>query len=363
MITVGDIVSIASILKVGQSLGASLAEIKAELPAITKQALDINAEITKLSTMPQLSQTLTIDLSVARDKVPQDVTGAQIQAMDITGDLYVRFNQADSESYNLNKVRRLNIPFDKIFLTNVAQPGASATLVFGSSLFQIQDVSPMEINIIASEVTLAISIESSTIMMPIDIQSSYVMVPIDIQAQYMNLAIDIVAQTIGSIKMDMVAQSIGNIAISIAGQIDNIDISLQAQNIGIALNPEWQVKQGNYKLFNVELFSIITDTSGEYDLYTVPTGKKLVIWGIGIGLRPSSSANYANRTRGEFWVYSKEGSTYYPRWRCGAEQGNFFPLTEPLEIPAGGHAYATMYNRGPDTANLMVSLYCIEVSV
>jgi hypothetical protein len=364
LVTVGDIVSIASIFKVGASLGASLDEIKSNLPALTKQALDINAEITKLQTMPQMSQTLQIDLSAARDNERQDVSGDHIQALDITGDLYVRFNQQDSQIYNLNQVRRLNVPFDVIFLSNDAQAGKVATLVLGKGgLFQIQDVSPTEINIIASEVTLAISIESSTIMMPIDIQSSYIMMPVDIQAQYMNLAIDIVAQTIGNIKMDIAAQTIGNVDITIAGQIDNVSINLQAQNVGIQLNPEWQVKEGLYKHFSIEMMNIAVDSSGEYDLYTVPTGKKLYVWGVGVGLRQYAAANYANRTRGDFWLYSKEGATYYPRWRCGAEQGNFYSLSEPLVIPTGGHLYATMYNRGPDIVNLMISPYAIEVPV
>lgn len=338
MITVGDIVSIASILKVGQSLGASLAEIKAELPAITKQALDINAEITKLSTMPQLSQTLTIDLSVARDKVPQDVTGAQIQAMDITGDLYVRFNQADSESYNLNKVRRLNIPFDKIFLTNVAQPGASATLVFGSSLFQIQDVSPMEINIIASEVTLAISIESSTIMMPIDIQSSYVMVPIDIQAQYMNLAIDIVAQTIGSI------------AINIAGQIQNVEITVDAQNVGVALTGDWAAKKGTDKNF---IGYATNQARGSYvnATYTVTTGKTLFISAITGSCCAYNEAD-ADLPQICLLVLLSQGSAVD---HIGGNGGAGISFPKPFAIPSGGLFEIRCYNETNHVCDLRVT--------
>lgn len=325
LVTVGDIVSIASILRVGQSLGASLAEIKAELPAITKQALDINAEITKLQTMPQMSETLQIDLSVARDKERQDVSGDHIQALDITGDLYVRFNQQDSQVYNLNQVRRLNVPFDVIFLSNDAQTGESATLVLGKGgLFQIQDVSPTEINIIASEVTLAIAIESSTIMMPIDIQSSYIMMPIDIQAQYMDLAIDIVAQTIGNIKMDMAAQSIGNVAVNIAGQIANVTISLAAQTVGISLQGDWAAQQGTDKDFDGDVAS---PTSG-WNLvisYTVPSNKTLFIYDV--------SFRYGSDT-GRIVISLENDTDTVVLAQSAGEGGGWMSFTKPKVIPA-----------------------------
>lgn len=307
MITVGDVISLASIWKVGSSLGASLEEIKAALPAIMPQALDIDAQLAKfqsLKSMPQLSRSITLDLSVARDKEPHDISGGQLQAVDITGDLDVRFNQSDSEAYNLNKMRRITVTFDKIFLSNTAQAGKSATLIAGAAgYFQVQDIAPAEINIVASEVTLTISITSSTIMMPIDVQGSYIMIPVDIQAQYMNLAIDIKAQTIGNIKMDiaaqtvgnisvslaaqtmgnvkmdMAAQSIGNVAVNIAGQISNVTISLAAQTVGISLQGDWAAREGTDKDFDGDVAS---PTSG-WNLvisYSVPANKTLFIYDV-----------------------------------------------------------------------------------
>jgi hypothetical protein len=350
LVTVGDIVSIASIFKVGSSLGASLDEIKSNLPAITKQALDINAEITKLQTMPQMSQTLQIDLSVARDKEPQDVSGDHIQAMDITGDLYVRFNQADSESYNLNKVRRLNIPFDKIFLSNEAQAGKVATLVLGKGgLFQIQDISPAEINIIASEVTLAISIESSTIMMPIDIQSSYIMMPIDIQAQYMDLAIDIVAQSIGYIQMDLAAQSIGNIAINIAGQIANVDISLQAQNIAIKSQGEWAPQEGQQKYWYGS-GTVAAPGVANVD-YTVTEGKTLYITHLSFSCGATTQADRDLSQNGKAILYNYSTSTWLVF--LGGAGGGELNFTTPIKFTSGQVVRMIMQN----VANHSMDMY------
>jgi hypothetical protein len=334
IITVGDIVSIASIFKVGASLGASLEEIKSNLPAITKQALDINAELAKLQTMPQLSQTLQVDLSVARDGAhPErhDISGDTIQALDITGDLNIRFNQIDSQAYNVNKTRRLTIPFDTLFLSNEAQAGKVATLVFGKGgLFQIQDVSPTEINIIASEVTLAISIESSTIMMPIDIQSSYIMMPIDIQAQYMDLAIDIVAQSIGNIKMDMAAQSIGSIAINIAGQIENVDISLEAQNIAIKSQAEWSPQAGQQKYVTLWSPAMAFNGSANAD-YSVPSGKTLYITHLSFAVNSEVAANADLNQNGRAFLFNYSTSTYLA-YIGGMGGGISFPT--PIKVPS-----------------------------
>jgi hypothetical protein len=313
MITVGDIVSIASIWKIGAGLGASLDEIKSALPAITRQALDIDSELAKLQTMPQMSQTLQIDLSVARDLEPQDVSGNHIQALDITGDLDVRFNQKDSQAYNVNKTRRINVPFDVIFLSNVAQAGKVATLVLGKGgLFQIQDVAPTEINIIASQVTLAIAIQSSTIMMPIDIQSSFIMMPVDIQAQYMNLSIDIVAQTIGSI------------AINIAGQIQNVEISVVAQNIGISLQGDWAAQQGTDKDFDGDVPS---PTSG-WNLvisYAVPSNKTLFIYDV--------SFRYGSDT-GRIVISLENDTDSVVLAQTAGDGGGWMSFTKPKVIPA-----------------------------
>ncbi|MGB8706839.1 MAG: hypothetical protein WCD72_02660 [Dehalococcoidia bacterium] len=353
MITVGDIVSIASIFKVGASLGASLDEIKSNLPAITKQALDINAELTKLQSMPQLSQTLQIDLSVARDSTrPErhDISGDTLQALDITGDLNIRFNQIDSQAYNVNKTRRLTIPFDTIFLSNAAQTGKVATLVFGKGgLFQIQDVSPAEINIIASEVTLAISIESSTIMMPIDIQSSYIMMPIDIQAQYMDLAIDIVAQSIGNIKMDMAAQSIGDIAINIAGQISDVDINLQAQNIAIKSQGEWSPQEGQQKYWYGS-GTVAAPGVANVD-YTVTEGKTLYITHFSFSCGATTQADRDLAQNGKAILYNYSTSTWLVF--LGGNGGDGLNFTTPIKFTSGQVVRMIMQN----VANHSMDMY------
>lgn len=337
MIGITEVLTLASIYKIGSSLGASMDEIKAMLPALAAQAINLDTELAKLQTMPQLSQKLAVDLGIAHNKERHDISGDFIQAVDIDGDVYVQFNQIDSEKYNLNTLRRITTPFDTFFLSNDAQAGKSATLIFGKGkLFEIQDVSPMEINIVASNVVINMNLQASDIMMPIDIQSSFIMMPVDIQAQYLNL------------KMDIVAQTIGNIDISIAGQIDDVTINLTAQTIAIKSQGEWSSQQSELKTVRVAGYLAIGATFAQP--YTVTTGKTLYITDVGGSLYASDSGTDGDKPQiCGIDVYDDTAGQIL--FSSGGNGGLYASLTSPFRLASGHVIYIRMLNNSGHGAN------------
>jgi len=81
-----------------------------------------------------LYDVLTIDLGVARDDVEVEISGDVISVIEITGELDVKLNEKDEPVIELDKATRITITpkkFTKLFFTNPAQTGKSATLYIG----------------------------------------------------------------------------------------------------------------------------------------------------------------------------------------------------------------------------------------
>jgi len=81
-----------------------------------------------------LYDVLTIDLGIARDDVEVEITGDVISVIEITGTLDVKLNEKDEPVIELDKATRITITpkkFTKLFFTNPAQTGKSATLYIG----------------------------------------------------------------------------------------------------------------------------------------------------------------------------------------------------------------------------------------
>jgi len=81
-----------------------------------------------------LYDVLTIDLGIARSDVEVEITGDVISVIEITGTLDVKLNEKDEPVIELDKATRITITpkkFTKLFFTNTAQTGKSATLYIG----------------------------------------------------------------------------------------------------------------------------------------------------------------------------------------------------------------------------------------
>jgi len=81
-----------------------------------------------------LYDVLTIDLGIARSDVEVEISGDVISVIEITGTLDVKLNEKDEPVIELDKATRITITpkkFTKLFFTNAAQTGKSATLYIG----------------------------------------------------------------------------------------------------------------------------------------------------------------------------------------------------------------------------------------
>ena len=194
--------------------------------------------------------------------------------------------------------------------------------------------------ITACEVTMPIQVTGSNIMLPIDVQSSFVMLPIDIQGQIGEL----------NIKCGDVA---GNVNICIAS----------AQKVGILLQPEWAAKEQLHKQWAIQLGGIASGSSDEHTFYTVPSsnGKTLFITGVGGSVKPTSSENYANRTRVRYALYKIIDETPYPLLFAGFAEGCLHVYPQPFRYPGGSKLHMNFYNYGPDAADIQLCPYGYEV--
>jgi len=77
---------------------------------------------------------LTLDLGIARSDVEVEISGDVVSVIEITGELDVKLNAKDEPVIELDKATRITITpkkFTKLYFTNAAQTGKSATLYIG----------------------------------------------------------------------------------------------------------------------------------------------------------------------------------------------------------------------------------------
>jgi len=338
---------------------------------------------------PDLYTTRTIDASVARDKVEFNVAGAWLYVNEDTAsvDVEVRLNENDKAPLNLSKLKLISLPFYRFFITNAAGSG-SMEIVIGKTGMM---VSPSEVDI---------EVVASEIMLPIDIQGAYIMMPVDIQAQYITLDIDIVAQTVGNISVDIAAQTLGNIAIDIAAQTVgsiavnlaasditlnvnissqtanlNVDIKassvtltvtvsgtaeidIEAQSVGIYLQPDWGAKTGIDKNF----FTLGADKTWkqtETTEYTVPSGKELYIYGLAIAIDADVATDYDHFLYVKAWLNVGAVS----KLMIGGLGGGQVQLTKPLVITENVQYQQLVSNEANLTCNIFVSSWGVEITL
>jgi len=183
-----------------------------------------------------------------------------------------------------------------------------------------------------------VQIVGTDIMVAVDLQAAYIMMPVDIQAQYVDLTVDIVAQTVGHITVDIAAQSAGDITVDITAQtLSNINIQINAQAVGVYLQPDWQVKAGTDKNL-VGTADVDTDTWTKVLEYVVTTGKTFYAcqWGFGLELNTSVLAHL------RYLHISTETNLAMNGGYMGAAQS----FTKPVTVVAGDKIRVYLYHLG-----------------
>ena len=95
----------------------------------------ITPQYMKLHEEKVLYKTWEIDLSDARANESVDIMGDSILVEALNGSLSIRLNKEDGGLINLAKTREVYSPYWRIYLTNTAQAGKSATLLMGGEAF------------------------------------------------------------------------------------------------------------------------------------------------------------------------------------------------------------------------------------
>lgn len=199
--------------------------------------------------------------------------------------------------------------------------------------------------------TRLIQLIGSNIMMPIDIQGAYIMMPVDIQAQYVTLDIDIIAQTVGNIGIDIKAATVDKINVDITTQtIANLTIDINAQHVGMYLKPDWEVKEGHGKAWNVSGANKATDATIT-QAYT-PDGVTLYINQVS-----AMMFGYADEDKDKDQVFELVIAGIY----AGGNGGCQFVLPNPIKVISGVEANMTMYNRANHACNMRLSVRGYEI--
>lgn len=305
------------------------------------------------SIKPTLFQSLDIDTSEARDKKEYSFVGYSMFVQnpeDASLSVYLRVNESDAEPIDITKVRKIHTPFYRFFITNSAGTGTLTVLICKTPVLELAEANlnvqviassvTIDINVTASDIMMPIDVQGSYIMLPIDIQGSYIMMPVDIQAQYVTLDIDIVAQTVGNINIDIAAQTVGNLNVNIAASAVTItvsvtgtaNISITAQSVGVYLQPDWQAKEGRDKNFRIE-GTARGWLEGGYIAYIVPTGRTLYITGMSIVVRPSLASNSVYNHNATAYIYNATNSIFLAQ--ISGFGGAGLTFSKPFSISTG----------------------------
>jgi hypothetical protein len=138
-----------------------------------------------------------------------------------------------------------------------------------------------------SSTTVNVKVESATTIVPIDISASTAIVPIEIKASTVTLNVNITGSDV-------------TLNVNISGAVARVGIEIQAQSVDVQLTETYWTMRGYDKVLSG--WDFVTPNGGVYHdyviEYTVPPGKKLVVYAIDITLkmvRYASSDEIASR--------------------------------------------------------------------
>lgn len=254
--------------------------------------------------------------------------------------------------------------------------------------------------------TDAMQVIGSDIMIPMDIQGAYIMMPVDIQAQYLeyldinikaqtvgNILVDLKAQSVGNILVDIKAQSVGNLAVNIADAVTidiniasitggvtfnigsvtgtvNVDITTQsiadfkinidAQNVGVYLQPEWAA----LKILDKNFYAVNTVAAWEEYAktdYEVTGGGDLYICGVSCVINPNTNTDYDHQLHFRVKVSDYSDTTEDVLVTFGGNGGGSVVLPKPIVIPDGHHLWSWIISNTNVPCTIGISTWGYQV--
>jgi len=248
------------------------------------------------------------------------------------------------------------------------------------------------ISIESSEVTFDVAITSCTVTLSVNITDSDIMMPVDIQAQYMTLDINIAASAVtlnvaiqsSAVTLNVAIQSsavtlnvnissssvtlnvtVTNATLNVTGSVTisgTANVQITAQTVGVSVQGEWQVEQGNLNVNSAESTPAAGSTSSVSQ--TVPAGKVLYVYGCSFAV-VSHTAGADNPQ--ECYCYAGLGAAGATRVAYAAvnegTQSATIIFNTPIKVTAGQTFGAYMKNVGSVSTDIGVSFWGYEKSV
>jgi hypothetical protein len=76
----------------------------------------------------------TLDLEIERRDQLWEVSGKILYIFSTDGEIYIKINDQNSALIDLRLVKKIRIPFERLYLTNPSQPGKHCLLVISNIL-------------------------------------------------------------------------------------------------------------------------------------------------------------------------------------------------------------------------------------
>ena len=237
------------------------------------------------------------------------------------------------------------------------------------------------ISIESSEVTFDVAITSCTVTLSVNITDSDIMMPVDIQAQYMTLDINIAASAVTlnvaiqssavTLNVNISSSSVTlnvtvtNATLNVTGSVTisgTANVQITAQTVGVSVQGEWQVEQGNLNVNSAESTPAAGSTSSVSQ--TVPAGKVLYVYGCSFAV-VSHTAGADNPQ--ECYCYAGLGAAGATRVAYAAvnegTQSATIIFNTPIKVTAGLIFGAYMKNVGSVSTDVGLSFWGYEKSV
>ena len=208
-----------------------------------------------------------------------------------------------------------------------------------------QTIGNLAVNIAAAAITLDVNIAAAAVTLNVNIASA-VTLNVNLAASAITLDINIKTSAI-TLNVDVTAQTVGNLTISI-----------NAQSVGVYLQPDWQAYLGKEKTLTAAGSNIATGAYSQMT-YTVPAGKTLYIthFSGSCVANLAASRDLAQHCYGRI----KNDTTGASKVYIGGDGGFGIAFPTPIAIPAGEVFQSRIYNAANHTLDLVAVAMGYEV--
>jgi len=140
--------------------------------------------------------------------------------------------------------------------------------------------------------------------------------------------------------------------------LDDININIDAQTVGVKIEAEWQIYKGNQKTLFGKAINLAVDTASTVINYMVPTGKMLFVFNIVCSSFPSSGVPLQT---GRFDLYAA-GVNFAAKVTTPESPSVVLAFNAPLRLDAGEYMTVAVWNFGTAAGHFATTVHGFEVA-